>query len=445
MEKPGKSRIKALEMLNSAGFEAYLVGGSVRDIVIGKTPGDTDITTNALPEQTEKVFQNFKIVKTGLKHGTVTVFIDGEPAEITTYRTEGGYTDLRHPDNVTFTRSLSLDLQRRDFTINAVCMDKAGNIIDLQGGIADIDKKIIRCVGNPEKRFAEDPLRILRALRFQSTLGFEIEETTRRAAENRAYLIEKISRERIYIEFKKAVVGAYFPAVLKQYRHIWDVCLPGVLAMKGFDQKNRHHIYDVLTHTSKVIENVPAVYPLKTAALFHDIGKPKTFTLDENGTGHFYGHNKASAEITNEILTKLKTPNEEKELITNLVLYHDAAVEPTEKGVRRALNKHGETVLRMLLRLKRRDNLGQNYRVYNHSRYYDEIERLIDRQIAKDACFNLRQLAVNGTDLKKIGVKPSPLTGEILNALLEKVIDGELPNDKRKLLNFAKKMIREEK
>ena len=172
MEKPGKSRIKALEMLNNAGFEAYLVGGSVRDIVMGKAPGDTDITTDALPRQTEKVFRNFKVVKTGLKHGTVTVFIEGEPAEITTYRTEGKYTDLRHPDNVTFTRNLNLDLQRRDFTVNALCMDKNGDIVDLHGGMADIDKRIIRCVGDPEKRFAEDPLRILRAVRFRSTLGF---------------------------------------------------------------------------------------------------------------------------------------------------------------------------------------------------------------------------------------------------------------------------------
>ena len=443
MEKPGKSRIKALEMLNNAGFEAYLVGGSVRDIVMGKAPGDTDITTNALPRQTEKVFRNFKVVKTGLKHGTVTVFIEGEPAEITTYRTEGEYTDLRHPDNVTFTRSLNLDLQRRDFTVNALCMDKNGDIVDLHGGMADIDKRIIRCVGDPEKRFAEDPLRILRAVRFRSTLGFEIEENTCRAAENKAYLIEKISRERVYSEFKKAVVGDYFPTVLEQYRNILNVCLPGVLAMKGFDQKNQHHIYDVLTHTSKVIENVPPVYPLKAAALFHDIGKPRTFTVDEKGTGHFYGHDKVSARITNEILTKLKAPGEEKDLISHLVLYHDTAIEPTEKGVRRALNKHGETVLRMLLRLKRRDNLGQNYRVYNHSRYYDEIEQLIDRQIAKEACFSLRQLAVNGRNLQEIGVKPSPFTGKILNTLLQKVIDGELPNDKQSLLEFAKTMIKQ--
>ena len=427
----------ALEMLNDRGYEAWLVGGSVRDILMNMPAGDTDITTDATPQQVMEVFSGYKVIETGLKHGTVTVVMDSHHMEITTYRTEGTYSDSRRPDSVQFTLSIEEDCARRDLTINAICYNPSVGILDFYNGTADIDNRIIRCVGNPDERFAEDPLRILRAVRFASVLGFTIEENTRRAVLANAHLLEKISAERIYTELLKLLCGKNVKQVLLEYTEVLAVIIPEIMPLKGFDQKNYHHIYDVLTHTAVAVESSPPVPQLRLAALLHDFGKPETFTTDEKGVGHFYGHGEASYKIAKKILKRLKVSNDDMNLVTTLVKYHDTFIEPNEKAVRRRLNKYGTDTLRLLLLLKRADNRGQNIKDFDRTAEYDNLEKLIEDAIEKQRCFSLKQLAVNGNDLVRIGIPPSQTTGKILNILLEKVINGENENNKEVLLQAA--------
>ncbi len=440
MEKISYPAMKALEMLSGAGYEAYAVGGAVRDMLMGRPAGDIDITTSATPRQTLTVFAGYKTIETGIKHGTVTVVINGENIEITTYRTESGYTDSRHPDSVHFTTSLEEDCARRDFTVNSICYNPAVGFVDYYDGMADIKNGVIRCVGDPVQRFSEDALRILRAVRFASVLGFEIETATKQAAFSCAHLLKNISAERIYAEFSKLLCGDNVKKVLLEYTEILAVFMPEIMHTKGFDQKNHHHIYDVLEHTAVAVENTPKIPQLRMAALLHDFGKPHTFSVDENGIGHFYGHGDVSRQLARDILTRLKVSNEDYRLITTLVKYHDTPVANTEKSVRRALNKYGEKDLRYLLRLKRADNRGQNIRDFDRTAEYDRLEITINSVIEKQQCFSLKQLVVNGNDLADVGIPPSPQTGHILNTLLEMVINEELPNDRDILLQYIDKI-----
>ncbi len=426
--------VKALEMLNNRGYEAFVVGGTVRDFILHKTSGDIDITTSALPRQTMEVFKDYKVIETGLKHGTVTVVIDHIHIEITTYRTESGYSDARHPDSVNFTASLEEDCARRDFTMNSVCYNPSVGFVDYYGGAEDIKKGIIRCVGQPRLRFREDALRILRAVRFASVLGFEIEDNTKQAIFDCKDLLKNISAERICTELLKLLCGDNVKKVLMDYTEVLAVFMPEIMAIKGFDQRNHHHIYDILEHTAVAVENAPPQPMLRLAALLHDFGKPDTFTIDENGTGHFYGHGEVSFEIAKKILRRLKLSNEDYSLVSHLVKYHDVYVPLNEKSVRRALNKHGRERLKMLLQLKRADNKGQNIKDFDRTEEYNRLEELIDETLAKERCFSLKQLAVNGKDLMDIGIPPSKQTGEILNKLLEMVINGEAENDREDLL-----------
>lgn len=428
---------KVLKMLNSAGYEAWLVGGSVRDGIMGLPMGDTDITTNALPQQTMEVFAGCKVIETGLKHGTVTVVLDHHHTEITTYRTDSTYSDGRHPDSVSFTASLREDCARRDFTMNAVCYNPDYGIVDYYGGAEDIRNKIIRCVGDPSARFREDALRILRAVRFASVLGFEIEENTKKAVFDCAHLLKNISAERIYTELLKLLCGKNVKQVLLDYADVLGVFMPEILPLKGFDQRNYHHIYDVLEHTAVAVQAAPAHPQLRLAALLHDFGKPAVFSVDEKGVGHFYGHGEVSYDIAKAILRRLKVSNEEYRLVSTLVRYHDTHIEHTEKAVRRRLNRYGPDTLRLLMQLKRADNRGQNIRDFDRTAEYDRLERLIAREIEKQSCFSLKQLAVNGTDLMAIGLPRSSRLGRILNTMLEMVINGDLPNEKEILLAEA--------
>ncbi len=431
---------KALEILNKRGYEAYVVGGTVRNFILGKQATDIDITTSALPRQTIDVFKDYKVIETGLKHGTVTVVIDHIHIEITTYRTESGYSDARHPDSVNFTASLKKDCARRDFTMNAVCYNPSVGFVDYYGGTEDIKNGVIRCVGDPHRRFKEDALRILRAVRFASVLGFEIEENTKQAIFDCKELLENISAERIYTELLKLLCGKNVKQVLMDYTEVLAVFMPEIMALKGFEQRNHHHIYDVLEHTAVAVENALPQPVLRLATLMHDFGKPATFTIDEKGTGHFYGHGDVSFEIAKNILRRLKVSNEEYSLISYLVKYHDVHIEPNEKSVRRALNKHGRERMKMLLQLKRADNKGQNIKDFDRTAEYDNLEKMIDEILAKEQCFSLKQLAVNGRDLMDIGVPPSKQTGEILNSLLEMVINGDVENKKEILLEYAEQI-----
>ena len=440
MKIPNRA-LTVIRKLKDAGHKAYLVGGSVRNYYLGLPLSDIDITTDALPREVEQLFSDRTVIETGIRHGTVTVLVDGEPVEITTFRTENGYSDHRRPDEVTFVSDPKEDVSRRDFTINSLLYDPDTGLTDYFKGMEDLESGIIRAIGDPDSRFNEDPLRILRAIRFASQFGFAIEEGTADSLHRNRDLLKEISAERIFAELKKLLMGPDVRKVLLEYVDIIGVFIPELLKAKGFDQKNRHHIYDVLEHTAVSVENAPKDEISRLVMLLHDIGKPYTFTLDEKGEGHFYGHAQKSYELCIDILLRLKASNEEKERILKLVRYHDSPLMPTEKSMRRALNRFGEEDLRRLIDIKRADNLRQNYRVYNRSMEYDELEDVLDEVLAKDRCFSLRQLAVGGRDLIEIGVPRNKVMGDILDRLLDLVIDGELSNDRETLLGKAVELL----
>lgn len=438
---------KALALLEEAGFEAYAVGGCIRDSLMGEIPLDYDVTTSALPRATERVFSSYKVIETGIKHGTVTVIIDSVPIEITTYRVEGQYFDRRHPGSVCFTKSLREDVARRDFTMNAVAFAPDVGIVDYFGGKKDIEAGVIRCVGNPERRFKEDALRIMRALRFASVTGFEIEEKTLSAMEENKGLLQDISAERVRDELTKLLCGRHAEKCIVENADIIGEVIPEILDMKGFRQCNPHHIHDVLTHSAVAVGAIGATPTLRLATLFHDIGKPKCFSLDSDSVGHFFGHASISAELTEKIMSRLKFDNDTKQKVTELVRLHDLQIESSEKAVKRVLNKISPEMFFDLLQLKRADNLAQSPEYRDRQRYYDELESMAKEIIEKEECFSLRDLAVDGNDLITIGFPQGKEIGKVLAMLLEEVIEGKLSNDREELIkkaryfkqNFAKK------
>ena len=328
---------QAIERLRAAGHEAWIVGGCVRDVLLGRTPTDYDLTTSALPEETEAVFAGERLIETGLQHGTVTVLLEGVPLEITTYRVDGGYTDARHPDGVTFTRSLREDAARRDFTINAMAYAPGEGLQDFFGGQADLSAGVIRAVGEADRRFQEDALRILRAIRFASVLGFELDPETDAAGRRNAPLLQKISVERVFVELSKLLCGPGAGKILRAYPDILGVVLPELTPTVGFAQHNVHHCYDVYTHTAVAVDHVPPEVTLRLAALFHDLGKPATFSMGEDGQGHFYGHPKVSAALAEQILLRLRAPKRLREEVVRLVEVHDWPLSTEPRLIRRRL------------------------------------------------------------------------------------------------------------
>ncbi len=429
-----------IKALHSAGYEAYVVGGCTRDSIMGLKPDDWDITTSALPRQVKEVFSSYHIIETGIKHGTVTVIADGMPVEITTYRIDGEYTDNRHPNEVRFTRTLREDLSRRDFTINAICFSSEEGITDKFGGISDIQKKCVRCIGEPSERFNEDALRILRALRFASVLEFEIEEKTAEAIHIHRALLKNIAVERISAEFNKLLVGNGVGDILRKYRDVFAVFIPEIEPMFDFDQRNYHHYLDVWEHTVKVVENSDANKSSRLAALFHDIGKPATFALDENGVGHFKGHAKQSEITARKILNRLRCDGATISEVCTLVLHHDDDITPRRPLLKRWLGRYGETGLRRLIDLKRADNLAQSEEWRDRLTTLAECEKIIDEIIAEGECFSLKTLAVNGRDLMALGIPSGERIGKVLNELLSAVLDGKLENEKDALLKYAEKL-----
>ena len=423
----------ALARLHDAGYEAYIVGGCVRDRIMGRVPKDYDVTTSALPEQTAAVFAGERVIETGMKHGTVTVLLDGEPLEITTFRIDGTYSDSRHPDAVTFTPSLREDLARRDFAMNAMAYSPETGLVDPFGGQTDIAGKLIRCVGEPEQRFREDALRILRALRFSAVLGFPIEPETAAALRAEAPLLKNISAERVFSELKQLLCGPAVRRVLLDYPDVLGAVLPEILPMRGFDQRNPHHCYDILEHTAAAVEAIPAEPALRLAALLHDAGKPECFFIGEDGIGHFYGHPKVSARIAEDVLDRLRSDKATKERVTTIVLNHGLLIEDNEKSVRRALHKLGTKRFFDLLAMMRADNLGQSAELRWIQGYYDRLEEIAKEILANEACFSLKDLAVRGSDL---GLPPGPAVGKALNTLLEAVMDGNVPNERAALLEY---------
>lgn len=431
----------ALTLLTEAGFQAYIVGGCVRDFLMGTEPHDFDITTSALPQETEEVFKDFKVIETGIQHGTVTVLINGMPLEITTFRTDGAYSDNRHPDSVNFTRSLEEDLSRRDFTVNAMAYNPATGLVDIFGGQEDLDRNIIRTVGNPEERFKEDALRIMRALRFSAVLGFDIDKGTLSAARELKDLLKNVAAERVYTELTKLLCGTSAYNLLMDCPDILGVWLPEILPMVGFNQHNRHHIYDVWQHTAVVVANTPPVPHLRLAALIHDMGKPGTFSLDEKGQGHFYGHPKLSTEIAGKILSRLKTDNDTRHKVIELVRHHDTPLAAEEKQIKRKLNKLGEDLFFDLIKICRADNMGQSPKYRGRQDTLDRVEALARDILTREECFSLKSLAVNGRDLIDAGFSAGPSLGKILDSLLEQVMDGKIENKKDVLIEAAKSSV----
>ena len=436
---------KILKMLEDRGFKAYVVGGCVRDILRGEEPHDWDITTSATPDEMHEVFADIKTVDTGAKHGTITVIPeDGELYEVTTFRIDGEYKDGRHPETVEFVTSLEGDLARRDFTMNAIAMDQAGNIVDPFGGEEDIKGRTIRCVGDPDRRFAEDGLRILRALRFASVLGFKIEDNTAGSIRRNSRLLEKISAERVNVELTKLLCGEYVLDVLLGYREVITTVIPELAPAIGFKQNSIWHCYDVYDHIAHSV----AAYEgsdecIKTALLLHDIGKPFCYTEDEEGHGHFYGHGKISVDMAEKILDRLKYSNARKGRILDLIRYHDMRIEPEVKACRKAMGRLGTELFFDLAEVRRADKLAQSdYAREKEFAQMDEILRIAREIAASDDCLDLKTLAVNGDDLmRELKIEPGKKVGEILSHLLDKVLSDELANEKDLLLEYARKEV----
>lgn len=426
-----------IQELEKCGHEAYMVGGCVRDSVLGRKPHDYDICTSATPDEILKAFPDEEIIPTGLQHGTVTILINKEPFEVTTYRIDGDYSDNRRPDNVTFTKNLVEDLRRRDFTINAMAYNPKTGLIDPFNGMEDIKYKKIRCVGSAEDRFNEDALRILRAIRFEAQLGFAGLPETMFEIERQYDRLKNISIERINSEFCKIVASEQFCVELVLYPNVFSLFIPELKDLIGFQQNNPYHAYDVFNHTVHAIEKCESDdLVVRLAVFFHDFGKPHSYQDGEDGIRHFKGHGKVSAEIADSIMKRLRFDNETRNNVVELVYYHDATFEVGNKYVKRWLNKIGEKQFRRLLEIRKADIKGQKPD-YEESRIekVNNIENILEEILSEKSCFSLKDLAVNGNDVKEVmKLKEGKDIGYWLNEILKRVIDGELENNKYDLV-----------
>jgi len=409
-----------IETLQKSGYEAYIVGGCVRDRILGKEPKDWDICTPALPEQTMKCFAEYHIIETGLQHGTVTLMLNHIPFEITTYRIDGQYSDNRRPDKVEFVSSLKADLSRRDFTINAMAYNSNKGIVDFFGGMDDLNTGIIRCVGDAGQRFREDALRIMRALRFASVLSFSIDEDTSKAMLDNKNLLKNIAVERIASEINRMITGNGVSNILLKYWPVITEIIPEIAPMNGFEQNNSYHCHDVLHHSLFSIDHAPKNIVIRLAMLFHP---------------------QVSSDMAKAILLRLKYDNDTIKDVTELVFYHDANIQPDIKHVKRWLNKIGEEKLRQLIEVKKADAMAQSvYYQKEKLGTLDKISDVLNEIIEQQQCFSLKDLAVNGKDLLAVGFEEGVEIGAALNRLIEMVIDEQVENDKHELLRIAEKL-----
>ena len=425
-----------IDRLETAGFPTYAVGGCVRDMILGQTPQDYDLCTAALPEQTEAVFADRSLVLAGKKHGTVGVITENGVVEITTFRTEGGYGDNRHPDWVKFVPDIREDLARRDFTVNAMAWSPTRGFADPFGGQEDLKNRILRAVGDPATRFREDSLRILRGVRFAVRYDLQPEDRTLRAMEDLAFLMDNLARERIFDELCK-LLPLVTARDLLHFGPILAAVIPELAPMIGFDQHTRHHAYDLFTHTAYVVENTPQQLPLRWAALLHDTGKIPAFTQDEDGRGHFYGHAAESARLADSILRRLKAPTVLREKTVLLIELHMTQLEPTKKVIRRWLSRLGRETLDEFLLLQTADTRSKGVDVTAELAQFDRLQAILDNIEAENACLSLKDLAVKGNDLMALGITGKRI-GIMLNQLLDLVLDDQLPNEKSALLHYIK-------
>ncbi len=432
-----KQAAKAMEILNRNGYECFVVGGCVRDTLRGTTPHDWDLTTNAKPVQMQQCFAGYHTIETGLQHGTLTVMIDHMPLEITTYRVDGAYTDHRRPDKVSFTDSLTDDLARRDFTVNAMAYHPQRGLVDPFGGADDLEKKRIACVGTPSERFDEDGLRILRALRFASVLDFTIDTQTDAAIHAQKTLLEHISAERIFVEMTKMLCGQAAERILLAYPDVICTVLPQLQPMVGFDQQNPYHAYDVYTHTCKVTAAAPATPLLRWAAFLHDSGKPHTFTKDERG-GHFYGHANISEEIARDVLHQLKSDRKTLDSVITLIRHHDTVFSGSEKQLKRMVNQIGDALTEQLILLHKADVSGQAEHLRaERIQSADALLLTLDKLRQQNACMTLKDLQISGRDIIAMGIHEGRIIGDCLKHIMNEVLEDRLPNEHDALLAAA--------
>ena len=432
-----------IDTIMEAGYEAYAVGGCIRDSILLRKPSDWDITTSASPYQVKELFR--RTLDTGIKHGTVTVMLDKEGFEVTTYRIDGEYEDGRHPKEVTFTRNLTEDLKRRDFTINAMAYNEKDGLVDIFGGLEDIRRRTVRCVGNPLERFSEDALRMMRAVRFSAQLGYRIEEETSNAIRVLAPDLKKISAERIQTELVKLLTSPHPDYLRMAYETgITKVVLPEFDLCMITEQKNPHHCYTVGEHTLVAMQAVRADKVLRLAMLFHDMGKPLCVTTDEEGIDHFHGHPSVSEEIAGNVLHRLKFDNDTIYMVKKLVKYHDQYIETQPKNVRCAIRKMGEDVFPLLLEVKEADVQAQSdFLREKKEKNLKDVRDVYQRILEEKQCVSLKTLAINGKDLiDQTGMKPGKELGEVLNELLDLVTEDPARNTREYLLKAAKERLK---
>ena len=443
---------EALDVLLKAGKQAFVVGGFVRDALRGVEAHDVDMTTDALWYQTRDIFieRGYHVVETGVRHGTVTVFVGGRPVEITTFRTDGTYSDHRRPDSVRFVRNVEDDLARRDFTVNAMAWSPAAGLVDPFGGRADLEDHLVRAVGDPDRRFEEDALRILRGVRFASKLGFAVEDETSASMHEHGADLAHVAIERIAVEYDGIVQGKGAACALRSYADVAAYAVPAIIPMIGFDQRSRWHCYDVWEHCLHALEQLgPAAAPIvRHVVLLHDVGKPSTFTLGSDGRGHFYGHEEQGSRLARKIFTALRWRSSDVDRACCLIRLHDYRIDPSPKGVRRILARLSRSfagaeaqapqMFEELLQVKRADTLAHEPScISKRMGEIDRVEATFRELMAGEATFCVRDLAVNGSDVIEAGVPQGPAVGRVLRRLLSEVIDGNLPNDRDALLSFV--------
>lgn len=425
-----------IEAIQAAGFEAYAVGGCIRDSILGREPDDWDITTSAAPKEVKRLFD--RTIDTGIRHGTVTVMLGKEGFEVTTYRIDGKYEDSRHPKDVTFTVNLTEDLRRRDFTINAMAYNEKDGLIDIFGGIRDMERGIIRCVGDAKERFGEDALRMMRAVRFSAQLGYEIEEKTKAAVKELAPTLQKISAERVQTELVKLLVSKHPDYLRTAYETgITAYILPEFDLCMETEQNNPHHCYSVGEHILHTLSYVEPDKALRLGMLFHDIGKPQTLTIDAEGVTHNHGHAAVGAKMTVSILKRLKFDNDTIDKVKKLVAYHDRKTEPDRKSVRRAVNRMGEDIFPLLFSVKYADIMAQSeYKREEKLQTLEKIRVIYEQILENKECLSLKELALSGADLIAYGMEPGREIGTTLEKLLEIVLENPECNQKEYLLSL---------
>ena len=436
--------LQVMQRLQQAGYEAYVVGGCVRDSLLGLEPKDWDICTSATPREMLEVFRGMHTIETGLQHGTVTVMLRHVPYEVTAFRLDGAYTDHRHPDEVTFIRDVVRDLARRDFTVNAMAYHPDTGLVDPFGGREDLAAGVIRCVGNAEERFREDALRILRAMRFASVYGFTIEPETDLAIHALYPTLEQVAAERVRSELGKLLCGKQVGAILRAYTDVITWLFPELKASVGFEQRTIHHRYTVWEHIIRTVEAVAPTEVLRLAMLFHDSGKPACFTVDENGAGHAYGHAKVSMVYAEAAFARLKLDRATHDRAMKLIEVHDIHLEADRHLMLRRLSQFGEEVLRQLIDIHRADAMGKGTKTQAEIDARTEaLYACLDALLAEKPCFSLKNLAINGQDLLNMGYPKGPALGECLGFLLEEILEERLPNERKTLLETAERLLRE--